>query len=831
MMDALDPFLRVLRNEEVPELHVRGLVVIVPSGVEDPAAVPQYEAYSPYPMAQFESRKTKEYDVFDDAVDEYFARSESHRSESQLKKKEDAVLKKMEKVKNQLQSQVTELEVAQEDSKRKAQAIEFNLADVEAAIMVMRGTVASGLDWEELDESIKTERDNGNPVAQIIHSLHLEKNSVTLMLAPDEDYDFGDAEDEARYDDDDDDDDNETFEPAPSQAALLVDVDIFVSAHANAKRYYDNKRVAASKHDKALTATAKAIESAELKAKKDLEKVETSHASVREARKRYWFEKFHWFISSENFLVVAGRDAQQNDILVRRYLKKEDAYVHADIHGASSVVVKNTLQNKDKDVPHLTLTQAGCFAMCRSSAWDSKIVTSAWWVRASQVSKTAPSGEYLSTGSFVIRGKKNFLPPSPLVMGFGLLFRIDETCAVNHVGERVIKTQDDEQSESNIPAKDIDATMLDISDEIDIVGGQEPQQEGDKPALLTDDLKLERTEEDVGEERIEEGRSMPIAKATLQDISIQKDANLFLQYESSLMEGSVEGTADKYGLDQQAPEVGTDDIQQDNEPARTKKYISARERKMLKKTGRGDPAQNDEKKVEVRVPSQGKQAAPTPLPRGKKGKLKKMKARYTDQDEDERILALKLLGATTMKEMDQRADYERDGMKEVMEESVASQSESRQKDRLPWNKREQRREDKEVRQLMEEEGIVELTDAEKDALTSLDLLTGRPLANDIINFAVPMCAPYSAMNTVKFKVKLLPGILRRGKAYRQAESVFQMNIDREFANHPASLAHVRDLLRAIPEADALQTIVSNSRVSAPGLEDAKKSAKKSKGGR
>jgi len=31
------------------------------------------------------------------------------------------------------------------------------------------------------------------------------------------------------------------------------------------------------------------------------------------------------------------------------------------------------------------------------------------------VSKTAPTGEYLPTGSFMIRGRKNFLPPHPLV--------------------------------------------------------------------------------------------------------------------------------------------------------------------------------------------------------------------------------------------------------------------------------------------------------------------------------------------------------------------------------------------------------------------------------
>lgn len=75
--------------------------------------------------------------------------------------------------------------------------------------------------------------------------------------------------------------------------------------------------------------------------------------------------------------------------------------------------------------------------VCRSSAWDAKIVTSAWWVHSHQVSKTAPTGEYLTVGSFMVRGKKNFLPPCPLVMGFGFLFRLEESCLAAHIGESV----------------------------------------------------------------------------------------------------------------------------------------------------------------------------------------------------------------------------------------------------------------------------------------------------------------------------------------------------------------------------------------------------------
>ena len=42
------------------------------------------------------------------------------------------------------------------------------------------------------------------------------------------------------------------------------------------------------------------------------------------------------------------------------------------------------------------------------------MVMSAWWVESHQVSKTATTGEYLTVGSFMVRGKKNFLPPVQL---------------------------------------------------------------------------------------------------------------------------------------------------------------------------------------------------------------------------------------------------------------------------------------------------------------------------------------------------------------------------------------------------------------------------------
>ena len=48
-----------------------------------------------------------------------------------------------------------------------------------------------------------------------------------------------------------------------------------------------------------------------------------------------------WFISSEGILVVAGRNAADNEALVKRYMRPQDVYVHADVHGAATVVVRH----------------------------------------------------------------------------------------------------------------------------------------------------------------------------------------------------------------------------------------------------------------------------------------------------------------------------------------------------------------------------------------------------------------------------------------------------------------------------------------------------------
>lgn len=125
-------------------------------------------------------------------------------------------------------------------------------------------------------------------------------------------------------------------------------------------------------------------------------------------KKREWFERYRWFLSSEGNLVVAGRDAGTNDTVVKKYLRPRDRYAHADIHGAPSVVIKR--KETEDEVGQATLQEACAFAAIMSRAWGSGAgEASSYWVLPEQVSKTPESGEALPRGAFIIRGKRNTL--------------------------------------------------------------------------------------------------------------------------------------------------------------------------------------------------------------------------------------------------------------------------------------------------------------------------------------------------------------------------------------------------------------------------------------
>jgi predicted ribosome quality control (RQC) complex YloA/Tae2 family protein len=138
-------------------------------------------------------------------------------------------------------------------------------------------------------------------------------------------------------------------------------------------------------------------------------------------RKTHWFERFRWFISSEGAVVVGGRDAASNDQVVKRHLKEGDFYVHADLHGAASVVVKHPPAGAPP-ITDVTFREAGQWAVAFSKAWRAGLASaSAFWVAHDQVSKAGTSGEFVARGAWVIHGTKNLLRDLPTELALGTI--------------------------------------------------------------------------------------------------------------------------------------------------------------------------------------------------------------------------------------------------------------------------------------------------------------------------------------------------------------------------------------------------------------------------
>ena len=77
----------------------------------------------------------------------------------------------------------------------------------------------------------------------------------------------------------------------------------------NIQKYYEINKKSAIKENKTREKAEFAIKIAEDNAKKQFLKVKSDQKRFDEVRKPFWFEKFDWFISSENYLVISGRNA------------------------------------------------------------------------------------------------------------------------------------------------------------------------------------------------------------------------------------------------------------------------------------------------------------------------------------------------------------------------------------------------------------------------------------------------------------------------------------------------------------------------------------------
>jgi predicted ribosome quality control (RQC) complex YloA/Tae2 family protein len=721
---------------------------------EDKAKGLMYDDFHPFKPKQLENNPDNvflEFTGFNKTVDEFFSSIEGQKLESKLNEREDQAKKRLEAARQEHARRIGSLQQTQELNVTKAQAIEANLDRVEEATAAVNGLIAQGMDWIEVERLIEMEQSRNNPVAEIIKlPLKLEENTVTLLLSDysyEEEEEMGDVTESDNSDSEDEMDDKKksTKDNQKEDKRLTVDIDLSLSGWSNARQYYDQKRVAATKQEKTEQASTKALKSTEQRIQADLKKgLKQEKAVLRPVRKQLWFEKFIYFISSDGYLVLGGKDAQQNELLYRRHLKKGDIYVHADLHGAASVIIKNNPGLAEFEIPPSTLSQAGNLSVCTSGAWDSKAVMSAWWVNADQVSKTAPTGEYLTTGGFMIRGKKNFLPPAQLLLGFAVIWQISEESKGKHVKHRLqnddvrgmtqeanSKAAANDDSDDDFPdaGKD-DASDDEFPDVKDEGKSDESDDDDDLP-----DAKDDASPASEGA-RTPEERSNPLQPKAAQQSDDDTSSS------ASESEGEEE-TADK-------DEEETADKDEESKPEVSETAQTQPQGKKAGGKGKRDNSKN--------IPSQPKQNKPV---RGKRGKAKKAAQKYADQDDEDRQLAMEILGSKA-------AEEKRDAEEEEKAKKAESAEAAKERRRLQHEKAQREGlEAEEIRRLNLEEGIEALDEEESTAVTQLDAYVGTPLAGDELLEAIPVCAPWAALAKYKYKVKLQPGAQKKGRAIRE----------------------------------------------------------------
>lgn len=189
---------------------------------------------------------------------------------------------------------------------------------------------------------------------------------------------------------------------------MELELDLTKSVPDNAACYYEQSKKARKK----LEGLKDAIAETRKELKRKQEKAEEKAKVVRKKkRERDWYEKYHWFFTSDGLLVLAGRDVKTNTEIVKKRMREEDLYFHADIHGAPSTVI----QSEGKKIPKKSREEAAQFAGTYSKAFSAGLeAVDVYCVKPDQVKTAAKSGEFLPKGGFVILGEREWYRKMPV---------------------------------------------------------------------------------------------------------------------------------------------------------------------------------------------------------------------------------------------------------------------------------------------------------------------------------------------------------------------------------------------------------------------------------
>ena len=338
----------------------------------------------PFEIEILKNYNKKKFPTFNEAVDEYFSKIDS---EALMSPKDQRIQNLIKNNKKILRNQ---LEYLDELKNKKIKYYEIgelmytNLHSLEKLLYVILNAREKGYNWHEINNKLNNAKKEKINETEFFEKIIPSTKQLLLKL---NDYE--------------------------------VYMDLRKSIGENANHIYTKGK----KAEKKIIGTLKAIKKSQDTIKKleiEKESIELEVDFLLKKPKKKWYEKFRWFITSDNFLIIGGRDSTSNEIIFKKHLDPTDLVFHTNFPGSPLVVIKNP---ENLEITPKSIQETAIFVASFSRAWKENWgVVDVFYIKPNQISKSPPSGEFLSKGSFIISGKKNFIKNVKTELAIGLIF-------------------------------------------------------------------------------------------------------------------------------------------------------------------------------------------------------------------------------------------------------------------------------------------------------------------------------------------------------------------------------------------------------------------------
>ena len=359
---------------------------------------------TPFPLEEYEELDAVAFDSFNAALDDYFFRldlsDKAEKGGGGAEASRPDFEEEIEKQKRIIQQQEGAIEGFDEqaqEERKKAELLYANYELADEVLSTVRGARDENVPWSDIADTLAEGAERGIPAAEAVEDVDGSTGTVTISID-----------------------------------GQRIELDVSMGVEKNADRIYTEAKRVEEKKEGALEAIENTREKLEAvkqrrdeweasdeeaddEAEDEEEKADVdwlSRSSVPVRQQDKWYDRFRWFETSDGFLVIGGRNADQNEEIVKKYLNKHDLFFHTQAHGGPVTVIKATGPSepaRDVDIPEQSRKEAAQFAVAYSSIWkEGRFADDAYMVGADQVSKTPESGEYVEKGSFVIRGDRTY---------------------------------------------------------------------------------------------------------------------------------------------------------------------------------------------------------------------------------------------------------------------------------------------------------------------------------------------------------------------------------------------------------------------------------------